>query len=36
MDAGTLAEGRRQEPGSPIYNVATNPVQAREALTGMG
>ncbi len=36
VDAGTLAESRRQEPGSPIYNVAMNPGQAREMLAGMG
>ena len=36
VDAGTLAESRRQEPSSPIYNVAMNPVQAREMLAGMG
>ena len=35
VDAGTLAESRRQEPGSPIYNVAMNPAQAREMLAGM-
>ena len=36
VDAGTLAESHRQEPGSPIYNVAMNPAQAREMLAGMG
>ncbi len=36
VDVGTLAESRRQEPGSPVYNVATNPAQAREMLAGMG
>ena len=36
VDAGTLAESRRQEPVSPVYNVATNPAQAREMLAGMG
>ena len=36
VDAGTLAESRRQEPGSPVYNVAMNPGQAREMLAGMG
>ena len=35
VDAGTLAESRRQEPGSPIYNVAMNPAQAREMLAEM-
>lgn len=36
VDAGTLAESRRQEPGSPVYNVAMDPNQARETLAGMG
>lgn len=36
VDAGTLAESRRQEPGSPVYNVAMNPGRAREMLAGMG
>jgi len=36
VDAGTLAESRRQEPDSPVYNVAMNPAQAREMLAGMG
>jgi len=36
IDAGTLAESRRQEPGSPVYNVAMKPAQARETLSGMG
>ena len=36
VDAGTLAESRRQEPGSPVYNVAVNPARAREMLAGMG
>ncbi|HEV2745588.1 MAG TPA: NAD(P)-binding domain-containing protein [Rubrobacter sp.] len=36
VDVGTLAESRRQEPGSPVYNVAMNPAQAREMLAGMG
>jgi 8-hydroxy-5-deazaflavin:NADPH oxidoreductase len=36
VDAGTLAESHRQEPGSPVYNVAMNPAQAREMLAGMG
>ena len=36
VNAGTLAESRRQEPGSPIYNVAMNPARAREMLAGMG
>ncbi len=36
VDVGTLAESRRQEPGSPVYSVAMNPDQAREMLAGMG
>ena len=36
VDAGTLAESHRQEPGSPVYNVAMNPAQAREMLAGIG
>ncbi len=36
VDVGTLAESRRQEPSSPVYNVAMNPDQAREMLAGMG
>ena len=36
VDTGTLAESRRQEPGSPIYNVPMKPEQARETLAGMG
>jgi predicted dinucleotide-binding enzyme len=36
VDAGTLAGSRRQEPGSPVYNVAMNPARAREILAGMG
>ena len=36
VDAGTLAQSKRQEPGSPIYNAAMNPAQAREALASMG
>lgn len=36
VDTGTLAESRRQEPGSPVYNVPMRPDEAREALAGMG
>jgi len=36
VDTGTLAESRRQEPGSPVYNVPMRPDQAREALAEMG
>ncbi len=35
VDAGTLAESKGQEPGSPIYNVAMDPARAREALASM-
>ena len=34
VDAGTLAERKRQQPGSPIYNVPMTPAEAREALSG--
>ena len=36
VEVGTLTESRRQEPGSPVYNVAMKPAEAREALAGMG
>lgn len=36
VDAGTLAESRRQEPGSPVYNVPMAPAEARETLAGIG
>ena len=36
VDTGTLVESRRQEPGSPIYNVPMKPAWARETLAGMG
>jgi predicted dinucleotide-binding enzyme len=36
VDTGTLAKSRRQEPGSPIYNVPMDEKQAREELEGMG
>ena len=32
VDAGTLAESKRQEPGSAIYNVPMTPAEARDAL----
>lgn len=35
VDAGSLGESRRQEPGSPIYNVPMDPQHAREELAGM-
>ncbi len=36
VDTGTLAESRRQEPGSPVYNVPMSPDRAREMLAGIG
>lgn len=36
LDTGTLAESRRQEPGSPIYNVPMRPESAREMLADIG
>ena len=36
VDTGTLAESRRQEPASPVYNVAATPDRAREMLAGIG
>ena len=36
VDTGTLAESRRQEPGSPVYNVPMRPSEAREMLAGIG
>lgn len=36
VDAGALAESGRQEPGSPVYNVAMVPDRARETLAGIG
>ena len=35
VETGTLAESRRQEPGSPVYNVPMTPHQAREMLAGI-
>ena len=32
VDAGTLADGVRQQPGTPVYNATLNPAEAREAL----
>ena len=32
VDTGSLHESARQQPGSPIYNVAMNPARAREML----
>jgi predicted dinucleotide-binding enzyme len=36
VDTGSLSEGRKQEPGSPIYNVPMRQQQARETLAGIG
>ena len=36
VDAGTLTESRRQEPGSPVYNVAMIPDRARGMLAEIG
>lgn len=36
VDTGTLAESRKQEPGSSVYNVAMTPKEARETLAGIG
>jgi predicted dinucleotide-binding enzyme len=36
VDTGTLAKSRRQEPGSPIYNVPMDEKQEREELERMG
>ncbi len=35
VDIGTLAEGRKQEPGSPIYNTPMTEDEAREALAAL-
>lgn len=36
VDTGPLGESRKQEPGSPIYNVPVHRQQAREMLVGIG
>jgi predicted dinucleotide-binding enzyme len=36
VDVGTLEDGRKQQPGSPIYNVPMNEAQAREELAETG
>ena len=36
VDTGALAESRKQEPGSPVYNVAMTPDEARKTLAGIG
>jgi predicted dinucleotide-binding enzyme len=35
VDTGSLSDGRKQEPGSPIYNVPMDPERARETLAGL-
>jgi 8-hydroxy-5-deazaflavin:NADPH oxidoreductase len=32
VDTGSLAEGRRQEPGTPVYGQLVNPAEARKLL----
>jgi predicted dinucleotide-binding enzyme len=32
VDTGSLADGRRQEPGAPVYGQVVGPAQARELL----
>jgi 8-hydroxy-5-deazaflavin:NADPH oxidoreductase len=32
VDAGSLAQGRRQQPGTPVYGQVVGPVEARELL----
>ena len=36
VDVGALKDGRKQQPGSPIYNVPMNEAQAREELAETG
>ena len=36
VDAGTLADGRKRQPGSPIYNAPMTEDEAREALAALG
>jgi predicted dinucleotide-binding enzyme len=36
VDTGSLSEGRKQEPGSPIYNVPMHQQQARATLASIG
>ncbi len=36
VEVGTLADGCKQEPGSPIYNVPMTEDEAREALAALG
>ncbi|MFN2451166.1 MAG: NADPH-dependent F420 reductase [Candidatus Dormibacteria bacterium] len=34
VDVGSLAEGRRQQPGTPVYNTPQTAVELRRALSG--
>lgn len=34
LDMGSLADGRRQQPGTPVYNVRANVAQTRALLEG--
>lgn len=36
VDTGSITESRKQEPGSPVYNVAMTPDEARKTLAGIG
>jgi len=36
VDAGTLQDSRRQEPGSPVYNQPLTAEGVREALAAAG
>jgi predicted dinucleotide-binding enzyme len=36
VDTGSLRDGRKQEPGSPVYNKPMTEAEAREALAGLG
>jgi predicted dinucleotide-binding enzyme len=36
VDTGSLSEGRKQEPGSPIYNVPMHQQRARATLASIG
>jgi predicted dinucleotide-binding enzyme len=35
VDTGSLSDGRKHEPGSPIHNVPMDPERARETTAGM-
>jgi hypothetical protein len=35
VDTGSLEDGRKQEPGSPIYNQPMTEREAREALAAL-